>query len=73
MFKTSTYNEEAGPQEYSFHPDIQVHREGDTKVVSIGEHLSEETGPLLGNLPHYRFTVLGQYLKQQNNIKAKLN
>lgn len=44
--RPNTYNKESSTQKYSLHAHIQVHREGNTKEICIGEYFACQTRPL---------------------------
>lgn len=58
-----TYNKEASAQHNSLHPDIQIHRERNSKIISISEHLPDQARPLFRNLSNLYTPISGHNLE----------
>ena len=60
----TTYNEEERSDHTSLHFDIQVHREGDSKVIGCSKVFSDQTGPLLTDLTNRVLHIRREHLQR---------
>lgn len=63
FLKVHEVDEEAGSQHHRLHLHIQVHGEGDSKVICICEGFPQESNPLLTDLPHHHCFIQRLHIK----------
>ena len=63
----TTYNEEAGSHEHSFHLHVHVQWELDAEVVRVGEDLFQEAAPLLADATDGLASIFPLQLRHKKN------
>lgn len=68
-----THDEEESTDEDSLGAHVHIHREGNTKVISVGEALGTQPPPLLRDPGHLLGAVFAQHLQAESRSSNKLN
>ena len=68
FFKEHEINEKESTEEGGLHPNVQIHRKADPKVVCVRKGFPEQTGPLLADLPDLSCAVGRKNLVEKNRI-----
>lgn len=66
----SSYNEEAGSHEHSFHLHVHVQRELDAEVVRVCEDFLQKPAPLLADATNGLVSVFALQLQSNKSKKS---